>query len=140
MDRVDRKTMLAWGAAVMAVSLAALALALSRTADAGEMRLDRGAAMAALVAINIFAVAFGVTWGPITWLMLGELFDTRLRTTAVAVATACNWVTNWAVTHTFPLLAEAGLGIAYGLYAGFACLALFFVLKFLPETRGRALS
>jgi hypothetical protein len=64
-----------------------------------------------------------VNRGPVMWLMLGELFDSRLRTTAVAVCTAANWLTNWAVTRTFPLLAGTGLGLAYGLYAAFVVLA-----------------
>jgi sugar transport protein len=57
-----------------------------------------------------------------------------------AVATAFNRIFNWAVTRTFPLLAAAGLGIAYGIYAAFALLAALFIWKFLPETRGRTLS
>jgi SP family sugar:H+ symporter-like MFS transporter len=69
-----------------------------------------------------------------------QLFDSRLRTVAVAVCTALNWPTNCAVTRTFPLLAERGRGIAYSLYAGFALLALLFVWKSLPETKGRTLT
>jgi SP family sugar:H+ symporter-like MFS transporter len=92
------------------------------------------------IAMNLFAVAFGVSWGPVMWLMLGALFDSDLRTTAVAVCTAVTWLTNWAVTRTFPLLAGAGLGIAYGLYAAFAVLAMLFVLRSLAKTRGHALA
>ena len=99
-------------------------------------RVDFGA----LISINVFAVAFGVTWGPVTWVMMSELFDSDLRTSAVAVATAANWLTNWVVTRTFPLLAGMGLGVAYGVYAGFALVAVFFALKKLPETRGRRMS
>lgn len=71
------------------------------------------------------------------WVMLSESFDGHLRTTAVAVCAAVNWMTNWLVTQTFPLLAGVGLGIAYGIYAVFAVAAFFFVLKVLPETQGR---
>lgn len=74
------------------------------------------------------------------WLMLGELFDGNLRTIAVAACTAVNWMTNWAVTRSFPSLADAGLGFAYGFYTAFAVLALIFALKVLPETKGRDLS
>jgi SP family sugar:H+ symporter-like MFS transporter len=70
-----------------------------------EINLSRTAGISALVAINVFAVAVGITWGPVMWVMLGELFDSSLRTTAVAVCTAVNWMTNRLVTHTFPLLA-----------------------------------
>jgi MFS transporter, SP family, sugar:H+ symporter len=141
MDRVDRRTMLGTGAVFMVLALGTLAACFSTATGSGEdVSLGRPAGITALVAINVFAVAFGVTWGPVTWLMLGELFDGNLRTTAVAVCTAVNWMTNWAVTRTFPSLAGIGLGFAYGLYAAFAALAFIFVLKVLPETRGRLLS
>jgi SP family sugar:H+ symporter-like MFS transporter len=140
-DKVGRRTMLLAGAAFMALALGTLAACFWTATGAGDdVTLSRGAGITALVAINVFAVAFGVTWGPVMWVMLGELFDTNLRTVAVAVCTAVNWTTNWLVTRTFPLLAGVGLGFAYGLYTVFAVLAFVFVLKALPETRGRALS
>jgi len=140
MDRVGRRTLLTAGAAAMTVSLAGLAYCFSSATGAGDaLLLGRGAMIGALVAINLFAIAFGITWGPVTWLMLNELFDSRLRITAVAVCTAVNWLTNWLVVRTFPLLAEAGLGLAYGLFALFAALAFLFALRVLPETRGTAL-
>ena len=141
MDRIARKTLLSIGAAVMVVSLGALAWSFSTATGSGqELSLDRAAGISALVAINVFAVAFGITWGPVTWLMLSELFDTHIRVTAVGVCTAVNWLTNWAVNRTFPLLAGSGLEFAYGLYAAFAALAFLFALRVLPETRGRNLS
>lgn len=140
MDRIGRRTLLLTGAAVMVPALVAMTIAFSTTGGADDPTLSQGAGITALIGMNVFAVAFGITWGPIMWLMLGELFDSRLRTIAVAVCTAVNWVTNWAVTRTFPLLAEAGLHIAYSLYTLFAVLALIFVWRALPETRGRQLS
>lgn len=115
-DNVGRRTMLLSGAGLMAFALGTLALCFWTANSSGdELTLTRRAAFAALIAINLFAVAFGVTWGPVMWVMLGELFDGNLRTVAVAVCTAVNWITNWAVTRTFPLLAGVGLGVAYGL-------------------------
>lgn len=140
-DKIGRRTMLLAGAGFMALGLGVLAISFwSATGSGDDINLSRTAGISALVAINVFAVAFGITWGPVMWVMLGELFDSRLRTTAVAVCTAVNWLTNWLVTQTFPLLAGYGLGLAYGLYAVFAVLAFIFVLKVLPETKGRALS
>jgi len=137
-DRVGRRTMLGGGAAVMVVSLAALAFAFSATSgSAGEAALGRGASLTALVAMNVFALGFGVTWGPVMWVMLSELFKSDIRAVAVAVCTAVNWITNWAVTQSFPHLARLGLGITYAIYATFSALALVFVWKALPETRGR---
>lgn len=137
-DKVGRRTMLLAGAGFMALSLAVLAFCFSQATGStggGDLSLSRAAGIAALVAVNVFAVAFGITWGPVMWVMLSELFDSHLRTTAVAVCTAINWLTNWLVTQTFPILAGYGLGLAYGLYTIFAILAFFFVLKVLPETQ-----
>jgi MFS transporter, SP family, sugar:H+ symporter len=133
--------MLGSGAVVMVLALGTLAVCFSSaTGSGGEVSLGRAAGITALVAINVFAVGFGVTWGPVMWVMLSELFDSNLRTSAVAVCTALNWITNWAVTRTFPLLASVGLAFAYGLYTVFGMLAFICVLKVLPETRGRSLS
>jgi SP family sugar:H+ symporter-like MFS transporter len=140
-DKVPRRTMLGLGAIVSALALGLLTFAFSQASPGLDgPTLDRASGIIALVAINIFALAFGISWGPVMWLMLGELFDGSLRVTAVAVATALNWAFNWAVTRTFPLLAAEGLGLAYGLYTGFALMAALFVWKVLPETRGRVLS
>jgi SP family sugar:H+ symporter-like MFS transporter len=140
-DKVGRRTMLLAGAGFMALALGTLAACFWTTTGSGDdVSLSRGAAITALIAINVFAVAFGVTWGPVMWVMLSELFDSNLRTTAVAVCTAVNWMTNWGVTRTFPLFAGVGLGFAYALYTVFAVVAFIFVLKALPETKGRALS
>ncbi|MGC4795690.1 MFS transporter [Micromonospora saelicesensis] len=136
MHEVGRRMLLPAGAAVMAPALAALAICFAGT-DPGEAAgLNGGAAATALIAINVFSVGFGVTWGPVMWLMLSELFDGDLRAAAVAVCTAVSWLT-CAVTRAFPGLAGVGLSFAYGLYTVFAVLAFVFVLTVLPETRGR---
>jgi SP family sugar:H+ symporter-like MFS transporter len=141
MDRIGRRTLLLAGAAVLMVSLGTLAVCFSRATGSGDdVSLDGAPATIALIAINVFAVGFGVTWGPIMWLMLSELFDSDLRTTAVAVCTAVNWLTNWVVTRSFPTLADISLSFAYSLYTIFAILAFIFVLRALPETKDRALS
>jgi len=140
-DKVGRRKMLVSGAAVMTISLAVLALCFATThTSAEDVSLSGLPAVGALVAINAFAIAFGITWGPVMWVMLGELFDSRLRNVAMAVCVAINWMTNWAVTRTFPLLAGLGLGFAYGLYAAFAAAAFIFAIRRLPETRGRVLA
>lgn len=140
-DKVPRRTMLGVGAAVSALALGVLAVCFS-TAMEGPDGLEIGgtAGPVALVAMNVFSLAFGVTWGPVMWVMLAELFDDNLRVSAVAVCTALNWTFNWLVTRTFPLLAGWGLEFAYGAYTVFAVLALIFVIKVLPETRGQEMS
>ena len=73
--------------------------------------------MVALVAANAYVVFFGVSWGPVVWVLLGEMFPNRIRATALAVAASAQWLANFAITSTFPALAEFGLTFAYGLYA-----------------------
>lgn len=141
MDRIERRTLLLAGAGILVFALGTLAVCFSMATGSGDdVRLDGPAGTIALIAINVFAVAFGVTWGPVVWLMLSELFDSDLRTTAVAVCTTATWLTSWGVTRSFPTLADISLGLAYSLYTVFAILAFLFVLKILPETKNRTLS
>ncbi len=81
----------------------------------------------------------GMSWGPVVWVLLGEMFNNRTRATALAVAAAAQWVANWLISTTFPVLAGVGLSLAYGLYTGFALLAFIFVIKAVRETKGREL-
>jgi hypothetical protein len=126
----------------MAVTLAVLAVVFG-TADTGaggKPELTHVAAIAGLVAANLYIVAFGVSWGPVMWVLLGEMFPNRLRGAALAVSGATNWAANFAVTVTFlPLLKGAGLASAYGLYAAAAVLSLLFVLFAVHETKGKTL-
>ena len=102
--------------------------------------LTYGAAVTGLTAANLYIVAFGVSWGPVMWVLLGEMFPNRMRGAALAVSGATNWVANFAVTVTFlPLLKGAGLASAYGLYAGAAAISLLFVWFGVRETKGKTL-
>jgi MFS transporter, SP family, sugar:H+ symporter len=80
-----------------------------------------------------------MSWGPVVWVLLGEMFNNRIRATALAVAAAAQWIANWLVSTTFPVLADLGLVFAYGIYTIFAALALVFVLRSIKETNGREL-
>ena len=144
-DRVGRRPLLIAGSTGMALSLGVMAYAFSTaTAVPGPdgsaaVVLAEPMSTVALIAANVFVVAFGVSWGPITWVLLGEMFPNRIRAGALAVAAAAQWIANFAVSTTFPALAELGLAFAYGLYAVMAVLSLVFVLALVPETKGRAL-
>ena len=140
-DKLGRRTWLISGAATMGVSLAVVAFFFSTATGSGdEVSLGRTEGIIALVAVNIYVIAFAVTWGPVMWVMLGEMFPSSIRTSAMAVSVAANWLANWAVTRTFPLLSEVGLGFTYGLYALFAFVGLAVVIKAVPETRGNAMT
>ena len=91
----------------------------------------------ALVAANLYVIFFNVSWGPVMWVMLGEMFPNQIRGSALAVSGLAQWLANFAITMTFPmLLSGIGLGGAYGLYAFFALLSIVFVLKSVKETKG----
>ena len=95
--------------------------------------------MVALVAANLFVIGFGATWGPAVWVLLGEIFPNSIRAMALGVAASAQWIANFVVSTTFPALAEAGLALAYGIYAFFALLSLVFVAFLIRETKGRTL-
>jgi MFS family permease len=137
-DKVGRRIMLLAGSALMAVSLGTMALAFSfATLDAeGQATLESPWSTIALVAANLFVVGFGTTWGPVVWVLLGEMFPNRIRAGALAVAAAAQWLANFAISTTFPIFAEIGLTFAYGFYAVFAALSFVFVLWQVPETKG----
>jgi len=93
-----------------------------------------------LVSANLYIVAFAISWGPVMWVLLGEMFPNRLRGAALAISGATNWLTNFAVTVTFlPLVNAAGLTGAYALYAVAALISLPFVWIAVHETRGKTL-
>ena len=136
-DRIGRKPLLVVGSAGMAITLAMMAWCFSQATGSGDtLSLPGVTGMVALVAANAYVVFFGVSWGPVVWVLLGEMFPNRIRATALAVAAAAQWLANFAITSTFPALAELGLTFAYGLYAVFALLSLMFVLFGVRETKG----
>ena len=106
------------------------------TGNGADLSLPGSVGMVALVAANAYVVFFGVSWGPVVWVLLGEMFPNRIRALALAVAASAQWLANFAISYSFPALAEIGLTFAYGLYAGFALLSLFFVLYAVRETKG----
>ncbi|WP_141576393.1 sugar porter family MFS transporter [Actinomadura sp. WMMA1423] len=139
-DRVGRRPLLLAGAAGMAVSLGTLTacFATAPVVD-GEPSLGAVAGPVALVAANVFVASFAATWGPVVWVMLGEMFNNFIRASALAVAAAAQWIANWVITTTFPGISGFSLGLAYGLYTLFSVLAFLFVFRAVPETKGREL-
>jgi SP family sugar:H+ symporter-like MFS transporter len=80
-----------------------------------------------------------MSWGPVVWVLLGEMFPNRIRAAALSLAAAGQWVANWLITVSFPGLKDISLGLAYGFYALCAILSFLFVARFVRETKGRAL-
>ncbi|MEV0074938.1 sugar porter family MFS transporter [Nocardia neocaledoniensis] len=144
-DRIGRRPLLLIGSIGMTITLATMAICFggaTQVPDAeGELQpqLTGASGPIALVAANLFVIFFGMSWGPVVWVLLGEMFPNRLRGAALSLAAAGQWAANWAITVTFPSLKTFSLGFAYGMYAAFALLSLLFVSRFVPETKGMSL-
>jgi SP family sugar:H+ symporter-like MFS transporter len=139
-DRIGRRPLLLIGSAGMAVTLGMMAVCFTHAIGSGSnVSLPSPWGTIALISANLYVVFFGVSWGPVVWVLLGEMFTNQIRAAALAVAAAAQWLANFAVSTTFPGLANVGLTFAYGLYAAFALLSLFFVIRFVRETKGREL-
>jgi SP family sugar:H+ symporter-like MFS transporter len=116
----------------------ALAFTFSETVN-GEVTLPGAWGPLALVAANLFVVGFGASWGPLVWVLLGEIFPSRIRGKALGVAAGAQWIANFLITMSFPVMSSWSLPLTYGMYATFAALSFFFVWLRIPETKGMEL-
>jgi SP family xylose:H+ symportor-like MFS transporter len=135
-DKWGRKPLLILGAIIMAVSMIAL----------GFMFFVGSMGLGALVVVCIYIAGFSLSWGPVVWVMLAEIFPNSIRDKAMAIAVAAQWFMNWVVSVTFNIMdgntalnAAFNHGFAYWLYGGFSILAALFVWKFVPESKGMSL-
>ncbi|WP_083690014.1 sugar porter family MFS transporter [Colwellia sp. UCD-KL20] len=140
-DKVGRKPFLLVGSVGMSFSLLGLVTAFANgTLDSqGQLQLgDWG--FTALLQANLYVFFFNLSWGPVMWVMLGEMFPNKIRGSGLAVAGLAQWLANFIITMTFPLLlASAGLAITYSFYTLFALISILFVLWFVIETKGKKL-
>ena len=138
-DRIGRKPLLMTGSIGMAITLSTMAIVFANALvqEGGNLELTGSAGPIALVAANLYVIFFNMSWGPVMWVMLGEMFPNQIRGSGLAVSGLAQWGSNFVITMTFPiLLAGIGLGGAYGLYAAFAVISIVFIAKFVHETKG----
>jgi MFS transporter, SP family, xylose:H+ symportor len=135
-DRLGRKPLMLVGSGGMAICLLALGLA------AYWQRTE----LWTIVFILGYIACFALSVGPVTWVILSEIFPTGIRGRAMALATICLWVANYFVTQTFTLMdenpwliARFNHGFPFWVYAAFCGLSVLFVWRFVPETKGRTL-
>jgi MFS transporter, SP family, sugar:H+ symporter len=141
-DRIGRKPLLLAGSVGMTLTLGAMAVvfATAGVGPNGKPVLSHMAAVAGLVAANLYIVSFAVSWGPVMWVLLGEMFPNEIRGAAVAISGATNWAAKFTVTVTFlPLLKAVGLTGAYVFYSIAAAISLPFVWLTVCETKGKTL-
>lgn len=135
-DHFGRKPLQIIGALVMAVSMISL----------GTDFWLGGKGMIALVCMLVYTAGFAVSWGPVTWVLLSEIFPNQIRGKAMAVAVAAQWIANYLVSWTFPILDNNPSlvdhfkhGFAYWIYGVMSILAAIFMWRVVPETKGRSL-
>jgi len=129
-DRMGRKCLLLVASAGMGISLAALGMA---------FRLEKFEGPLVLFLVLAYVAFFAVAMGPVVWVVLAEIFPTRVRGTAMSIATVCLWVACYAVSQTFPWLLEKIAGNSFFLYAAMCLICFVFVWCFVPVTDGKTL-
>ena len=141
-DRIGRKPLLLIGSAGMTVTLFALVYVFANGSldPAGNLVLSSNLGTVALVAANLYVIFFNVSWGPIMWVMLGEMFPNQIRGSALAVCGFAQWFSNYLIAQSFPLMAAGlALAVSYSFYAACALISFFLVQRFLYETKGKEL-
>lgn len=141
-DKFGRKPLLVLGSIGMTATLGTMAIVFGNAPldAAGNPTLSGSAGMMALIAANLYVFCFGFSWGPVVWVLLGEMFNNKIRAAALSIAAAMQWIANFAVSTTFPpILQYFGLGTAYSLYTIAAAISIFFVFFFIKETNGMEL-
>ena len=135
-DRYGRKPLQIIGALGMAISMISL----------GFTFYFQKLGIIALMFMLTYVASFAVSWGPVTWVLLSEIFPNRIRGRAMAVAVAAQWISNYFVSWTFPMMDKSSYltaifnhGFAYWVYGLMGILAAWFIWKMVPETKGKTL-
>jgi SP family xylose:H+ symportor-like MFS transporter len=150
-DRLGRKPLLVSGALVMAAAMILLGCLfdlhfVSAAAGQTAAAAARGPSYLAVAAVVLYIMGFSFSWGPVVWVMLAEIFPNAIRGKALSIAVAAQWIMNFIVSLTFPMMdgsaylnARFNHGFAYWIYGACSVLAALFVMRFVPETKGRSL-
>ncbi|HLN21672.1 MAG TPA: D-xylose transporter XylE [Bacteroidales bacterium] len=134
-DRFGRKPLMIIGALGMAISMILLGLSF----------YTHNEGIVALIFMLTYTASFAVSWGPVTWVLLSEIFPNSIRG-AMSIAVAAQWIANWLVSFTFPVMNDSQVltqlfnhGFSYWIYGIMGILAAIFVWKLVPETKGKTL-
>ena len=139
-DKIGRKPLLLIGSVGMSITLGILAICFIFGTEGNG--LSEAASLIALAAANLYVTFFAATWGPVMWVMLGEMFNNRIRAIAISVCGLAQWGANFLVSWSFPILASRngiGIGPTYLIYTTFSVISFFFVALCVKETKGKEL-
>lgn len=128
-DKWGRKPLLITGSIGMAIGMFAIS----------ALSFNNVIGISTLVFIIIYTASFMMSWGPICWVLISEIFPNKIRGQAVAMAVAFQWFANYLISSTYPAMMEFSGGVTYGFYGLMALLSALFVWKMVPETKGRSL-
>jgi SP family xylose:H+ symportor-like MFS transporter len=135
-DRLGRKPLMISGALCMSLAMFAL----------GTSFFIQSVGLFALLCMLAYVAGFAMSWGPVTWVLLSEIFPNKIRGRAMAIAVAAQWISNYLVSWTFPMMDKNSYlierfnhGFSYWVYGFMALLAMILVWKFVPETKGKTL-
>ncbi|MGV8095928.1 MAG: sugar porter family MFS transporter [Mangrovibacterium sp.] len=128
-DKWGRKPLLMLGSVGMAIGMFAI----------GGLAFMKVIGISTLVFIIIYTASFMMSWGPITWVLISEIFPNKIRGKAVAIAVAAQWTANYFISSTYPAMMEFSGGLTYCFYGTMSVLSLIFVWKMVPETKGKTL-
>jgi len=142
-DRFGRKPLMIIGSIGMAVSMFALGMTFFLGQSGGE--LTKGEGLAALIFMLVYTAAFAMSWGPVCWVLLAEIFPNSIRG-AMSIAVAAQWIANWIISLTFPMMNDNvwltekfNHGFSYWIYGLMGIISAVFMWKLVPETKGKTL-
>jgi SP family xylose:H+ symportor-like MFS transporter len=150
-DKLGRKPLLVVGAFTMSAAMIVLGFLFDRhlvsaTVEHVGAASSTSSSYVAIAAVIVYIMGFSFSWGPVVWIMLSEIYPNAIRGKAMSIAVAAQWIMNFIVTLTFPVMdgntylnEHFNHGFAYWVYGICSFLAALFVIRFLPETKGRTL-
>ena len=128
-DKFGRKPLLIIGSVGMAIGMFAI----------GLLAYLQIIGVSTLIFIVIYSASFMMSWGPICWVLISEIFPNTIRGKAIAIAVAAQWISNFIVSSSFPALQSISMTFTYCLYGVMSVLSAIFVWKMVPETKGKTL-
>lgn len=128
-DKYGRKILLMIGSVGMALGMFAIS----------SLAFAKIIGISTLVFIIIYTASFMMSWGPITWVLISEIFPNKIRGKAIAVAVAAQWAANYLISSTYPAMMEFSGGMTYSIYGIMSLLSFLFVWRMVPETKGKTL-
>lgn len=128
-DKYGRKPLLMIGSIGMAFGMLAI----------GALAFMKIIGISTLIFIVIYTASFMMSWGPICWVLISEIFPNKIRGQAIAIAVAAQWAANYFISSTYPAMMEFNGGVTYSFYGIMSILSFIFVWKMVPETKGKTL-